>query len=66
MKVEAEVKMYERGGKEVGVGEDATVTVLNHWNRRDFVLLRVGDGPEITLVADDLRRALDAAQKAHR
>ena len=38
--------------------------ISEHWNRKDFVVLEI-DGVKHTVLADELKRAIDNAQNAH-
>ena len=60
IKVATEVKVYEKDGKEVSISEDENITVHNHWNRREFVILNV-NGQKVTVLSDHLKRAVDNA-----
>lgn len=60
MKVESDVKIYEIDDKD----EEDTLGVLSHWNIRNFVRLQ-HNGQTITVAANELIRAIEAAQKAH-
>lgn len=65
MKVQiTEIDVYEVDGSEVHNSE-SLLTVTNHWNRKNMVVIAL-NGKTITVLADDLRRAIDAAEKAHR
>lgn len=60
------IEVFETNGvEEKGLRSDRPkLKVSEHWNRKDFVVLEV-DGKSITVVADDLMRAIDNAQNAH-
>ena len=60
------IKIYELNGSERKVDENLpNVIVKNHWNRRDFVIIEI-DNNEYTVLADELSRAIDNAQHAHK
>jgi len=61
------VKLYEKNGTDIsGLESDRpTLKVSDHWNRKEFVVLEF-DGEEITVVGDDLKRAIDNSQNTHR
>jgi len=66
-KSENKVLVYEVNGastEHIGAGREE-ITVKNHWNDKDFIVLVVGD-KEITVLADQLGRAIENAQNAHR
>jgi len=60
------IEVYETNGKEEEglITDRPKVKVSEHWNRKNFVVLEI-DGKKITVVADDLKRAIDNAQNAH-
>jgi hypothetical protein len=60
------VEVYEENGQELKElrSEKPSITVREHWNRREFVVLIVGD-LSYTVCAEDLRRAIQNAQNAH-
>jgi hypothetical protein len=59
--------IYETdGSEEKGLSSDRPkVIVKEHWNRREFVVIEV-NGKELTVLADELKRAIDNAQNAHK
>ena len=61
------IEVYETNGtEEKALGSDRPkIKVSEHWNKRSFVVLEI-DGKKITVVADDLKRAIDNAQNAHK
>lgn len=59
MKVQSEVRVYERDGAEVPVGSHAVITISSHWNRSDLVVLQVdGSAATITVTARELEAAI--------
>lgn len=60
------IEIYETDGTEnKGLkSKMPKMTVSEHWNRKNFVVIEV-DGVKHTVVADDLKRAIDNAQNAH-
>ena len=40
------------------------MNIIEHWNRKQFVVVEI-DGVKHTVVADELKRAIDNAQNAH-
>ena len=62
MNTKSEITIYEKNGEECHATE--RLAILSHWNRRAMVVLKIG-AKEVTVSADELRRAIDAAQKAH-
>ena len=57
MKVENEIQIYERDGKELGVGMSESMKIKSHGIRRNFVVLEI-DGKRITVVDSDLEKAI--------
>ena len=69
MKATIEVPVYEVGGDENKVLDELNrrhLTIESHWNRRALVVLKDSCHQPITVYADDLIRAIKAAQYAHR
>lgn len=65
MKVECDVTVYERNGKETTTSEGYKSLILrSHWNRKTLVVLQFGD-TNVTVSAEELKRAISAAQAAH-
>jgi hypothetical protein len=60
MKVKNELQVYEQDGKEIKGIEYPIVKIESHWNYKDRVVVEI-DGKKVTLIADDLRRAIDNA-----
>lgn len=58
------LKIYEINGEGEKV-EQQCLTVKNHWNRRELVVLEY-QGEEITMDASDLMEAIQNAQNCHR
>ena len=65
--VKNEVEVYEIDGEETKAlkSQREPLIVENHWNRRAFVVIKY-KGTTITVVADDLKRAIMNAQNAHK
>ena len=65
-KTSSTIKSHEFNGSAREVGKDLpNIVVKNHWNRRDFVIIEI-DNNEYTILADELSRAIDNAQHAHK
>lgn len=60
------IEVYETNGtEEKGLRSDRPkVKVSEHWNRKDFIIIEV-DGKKVTVLASELKRAIDNAQNAH-
>lgn len=64
--VSNEVKIYEIDGKDVPiVGGDKKLLITSHWNERKKVNIQI-NGKKITVIADDLRIAIDNATNTNR
>jgi len=61
MKIQTEIGIFELAGEKCDT-EVNRLRVLNHWNDRDRVVLQWGGGNAITVIADDLIRAIKNAQ----
>lgn len=60
------IEVYEVDGEEIkGLKSlKPSVTVTNHWNRKEFVVIVI-DNKRVTVVANDLIKAIENAQNAH-
>ena len=60
------IQIYETNGTENKGLESKMpkLTVSEHWNRKQLVVVEI-DGVKHTVVADELKRAIDNAQNAH-
>ncbi len=60
------IEVYETNGtKEKGLKSDRPkVKVSEHWNYKEFVVVEIDD-KKVTVLADELKRAIDNAQNAH-
>ena len=65
MKSSNVIDVYEKDGEETEGLTKPTIEVVNHWNRKEFVVLNVG-GKKYTVLASDLERAINNATNAHR
>lgn len=65
IKVEQEVEIYEENGKEVPIGTKKVMGVESHWNRNEWVILRVGSN-RVAIKARDLRAATENATNVSR
>ena len=43
-----------------------SVTVRNHWNHNDRVVIRIDDGTEVTVIGRDLIAAIENAMRTNR
>lgn len=59
------VDILEINNVELGIGKGQTVTVREHRDRKDLVIIIVGE-TNYTFEIDALKRAIDNAQNAHR
>ena len=58
------IEVYETNGEtEKGLAKPK-VKISEHWNRKSFVVIEI-DGKNATVLADDLKRAIDNAQNSH-
>jgi len=60
------IQIYETNGTE-NKGLESIMPkmhVSEHWNRKAFVVVEI-DGVKHTVLADELKRAIDNAQNAH-
>lgn len=60
------IRVYETNGTE-NKGLESQMPkmhVSEHWSRRAFVVIEI-DGVKLTVLADELKRAIDNAQNAH-
>jgi len=60
------IQIYEtNGAKNQGLeSEMPKMHISEHWNRKQFVVVEI-DGVKHTVMADELKRAIDNAQNAH-
>lgn len=42
-----------------------TMTIRNHWNRKEMVCIQIGNGEHHTFVAEDIIKAIKNAQNCH-
>lgn len=61
------VDVHETNGEEERglLCDRPKLTVREHWNRRNFVVLSIG-GTSVTVITQHLKRAIDNAQNAHK
>lgn len=59
-----ELDVYEIDGSDTRKVGGPKMQVKNHWNRKAFVMLEF-EGKSLTVLADDLKRAIDNSQNAH-
>ena len=57
------IDVYEINGEETKISRPVC-EVTEHWNRKEFVRIGIGD-KTITIMASDLIRAVNNAQNAH-
>ena len=63
MKTVTEIGIYEIAGEVVANPDEHRLKVLSHWNSDDRVVLQWGKGPSITVIAEQLKRAIDRATR---
>ncbi len=66
IEVTSVIKVYELNGKETAPGATANLTVMSHWNRREFVVLVLPDGSKLSITAKDMKAALENATNSAR
>lgn len=61
------IEVYETNGiEEKGLSYSRPkLKVREHWNTREFVIIEI-NGNAVTVLAAELKRAIDNAQNAHR
>jgi hypothetical protein len=64
--VESKVQVYEVNGKDAPAIDGPKLTVTSHWNLNDRVTLQFDGGEKFTVVAADLRAAIDNATNSRR
>lgn len=57
------VDAYEENGKETTITRPK-ITVREHWNRKEFVVMNIAD-KSYTFLAKDLIKAIENARNAH-
>lgn len=60
------IEIYEKNGtEERGLrSEKSKIKITEHWNRKEFVNIEF-EGEKLTVLADQLKRAINNAQNAH-
>lgn len=61
MKVMNFIKVYEVNNEELKINEDKSMTVVSHWNRKDWICLTLDNETVITVNAEDLIKAIQNA-----
>jgi hypothetical protein len=61
IKVSQEVNVYELDGNELPIGSDMKLNVYSHWNRSNMIVLQFKGENQITVLGNDLSRAIDNA-----
>jgi len=61
------IKVYEINGTEEKrlKSDQSKIKVREHWNRKEFVVIEIDD-KKMTVLANELKRAINNAQNAHR
>ena len=60
------IDVYEIDGIDsIEVGKTPKITIKNHWNRGEFVVLIINN-KKYTVLAHELERAIENAKNAHR
>ena len=57
------LRVYEVDKTDTSVS-DLSIYIKEHWNRKDFVVLKI-NGYEYAVLANQLKKAIDNAQNAH-
>ena len=65
MEVINKINVYEVDGNDKDIEYGTTIEIKSHWNFRDRVCLNIF-GKEITVNAEDLKRAIDNAVNVSR
>lgn len=67
IKVQQSIQVYELDDKEISPtpSKELLIGVDSHWNRREFIVLVVGEH-RYTVAGDDLRAAVKNAQNTSR
>ena len=55
------IQIYEINGIEC---KTPKLIIREHWNKKQFVVIEIG-GVDCTVVAEELKRAIDNSQNAH-
>lgn len=63
MKTTTEIGIYEINEQLLANSSEHQLEVSSHWNDSDRVMLRWGTGPSITVVAEQLKKAVDRATR---
>ena len=63
--VECKVQVYESQNPP-STNKMPIVTVRNHWNYTERVVIRIDDGTEVTVVGRDLITAIENAMRTNR
>ena len=63
MKTVTEIGIYEIAGEEVANPDDHKLKIISHWNSDDRVVLQWGNDTSITVIADQLKTAIDRATR---
>ena len=58
--VQSIIKVYEINGEEVDIGKEKTISLHSHWNRNEFVVIKIGK-VTYTVVKEDLEKAIQNA-----
>jgi hypothetical protein len=62
LEIENRLEIYEIDGDDIGTAdEDKKLIVRSHWNRREFVVIELEKDRSVTVVADDLKDAIQNA-----
>lgn len=63
VKIQQQIKVYEKDGKEIAGGDVPTISVHSHWNHNDMVILVV-EGKTVTVCGTDLIKAVNNARNS--
>ena len=63
MKTITEIGIYEIADVSVAHPDEHMLQISSHWNSDDRVVLEWGKGKSITVIAEQLKRAIDRATR---
>jgi len=57
MEVINKIEVYEINGEEIGLGKRKDINIISHWNREEFVVIKIGRNT-YTVSAEKLEKAI--------
>ncbi len=67
IKIECKVQVIDwENAATATTNKTPTVVVRNHWNNDNRVVLKIDDGPEVTVIGRDLITAIENAMRTNR